>query len=244
MKGLDRPVKASWIYNTIQIVEKEKKIRKYKNKIDDLFYELSGKDGKRKVRTVISRYFLRSKNNPRAQKVANLPIIDIAKSLSYEKTKPLLLFQLFLRAEIVRVLTKMIKEIYGKNRKMNYKYLRKKIIQKLGERDISSRSLRNYLYTMESFDILNWDNERINWEKDLNISEKQLVLMLYLYSKEYINSSQIIINDINELLLYFFKTPDINKICKKYNNDYWQYSVGVKQSKIIFYDDFGVGEVL
>ncbi len=48
----------------------------------------------------------------------------------------------------------MIFDIYGFGNPINQVFLRKKVIEKFGEKDISSRSLRNLFSTLVDFGIL------------------------------------------------------------------------------------------
>lgn len=60
MIGFDRPLKPSWIYRFIQTVEIGDTLSNHKDEFNAILWELEGEEGKRKVRTVLSRYFLKS----------------------------------------------------------------------------------------------------------------------------------------------------------------------------------------
>ena len=53
MIGYDRPLKPEWIYKTLKMVEPGKKPEEYYDAYNDIAVELTGKDGRRKTRTVL-----------------------------------------------------------------------------------------------------------------------------------------------------------------------------------------------
>ena len=154
MTGFDRPLKPSWIYNFIKVVKVGDKITDHNEEFNNILWELDGVEGKRKVRTVLSRYFLKTEDNPNSLNVESTSILELCKIYPLEKIRPLLLYYLLMRSEVLRMLTKLIKEIYGDSGEINYDFLRKKTIERFGEKDISARTLRNLLHTLVNFDIL------------------------------------------------------------------------------------------
>jgi len=236
--GFDRPLKPLWIYKFIQTVEIGHKISTYKNEFDSILWELDGKEGKRKVRTVLSRYFLKSENNSRNKTIEHTPMIGICKRYPLKEIKPLLLYYLLIRSQVLRILTKMIYELYGPKEDINYLFLRKKIVEKFGDRDISARSLRNFLSTLEAFDVLKLNKNNITWNLPLDINEMNMCYMLKFYSDEYKKSPFIILEDIEEYLFMYFKMPDVLKIIKKYHGKLWEYSVRVNQRIILIDNNF------
>jgi len=238
MKGFDRPLKPRWIYEFVNIVEVGDIISDYNDRLyDDILWELDGDVGKRKVRTVLSRYFLKSQNNPRGRKVEDLDIIKYIKNFNLEEIKPIMLFNIISKSKMLREISELIYEVYGTNSKINYQFLRKKIIEKYGERDISPRSLRNFLYTLKNFDVLKKEEKIYKWDKKLKCDDLNFCYMLNLYSKEYLGSRQIVLNEIEEHLFMFFKHPDFTKIAKKYNNRLWNYTRKFNKKKLMIYRD-------
>jgi len=237
MTGFDRPLKPSWIYRFIQTVEIGDTLSNHKEEFNAILWELEGEEGKRKVRTVLSRYFLKSGKNPKSKVVEYTPIIALCKRYSLEEIKPLLLYHLLMRSNVIRLLTKMIDEIYGINNDINYLFLRKKVIERFGDRDISSRSLRNLLATLVNFDVLKKiDNNRYTGNKRIYTDEKNACYMLKLYSEEFKKSPQINLDELEDYLFLYFKMPDINRISRKYNSVLWEYSVRFGQKLILFHD--------
>ena len=134
MKGFDRPLKPLWIYQFIEEIEVGDKIYDHRAAFDSILWELDGNVGKRKVITVLSRFYLKSIANPQGRVVENVPCIEICKNYPLERIKPLLLFQLLMRSKTIRILTKMIHEIFGFGNNINQVFLRKKVIEKFGKK--------------------------------------------------------------------------------------------------------------
>lgn len=237
MKGFDRPLKPLWIYQFIQEVEIGDKIYDHRKSFDSILWELDGDVGKRKVITVLSRYFLKTARNPKGRIVENVPIIQISKKYPLKEIEPILLFHLLMRSNILRILTKMINEIYGFGNDINQVFLRKKVIEKFGEKDISSRSLRNLLSTLVDFGILEKHDKNYRWLSKFKIDELNAVNMLRLYAAEFKESPQINLDDMEEYLFLYFIKPDFGEVAKKYNGVLWNYSVRMGQKIITFHDD-------
>jgi hypothetical protein len=238
MTGFDRPLKPAWIYNFVKIVEIGDTITDHKPEFNKILWELDGEEGKRKVRTVLSRYFMKTQKNPKSKTVEYTPIIEICKTYPLEKIKPLMLFYLLSRSEVLRNLSIIIFEVYRKKKDIDYHFLRKKIIEKYGERDISSRSLRNFLTTLEYFDILIKQNHIYKWTKKLQPDEMNICYMLKFYSGEYKKSPQIFIDEIEQYIIQYFKIPDLGNICRKYNKKLWEYSQILNKKQIVFHKSY------
>ena len=54
MLGYDRPLKPEWIYKSLRMVEPGRKPEEFYDAYNDIATELTGKDGRRKTRTVCS----------------------------------------------------------------------------------------------------------------------------------------------------------------------------------------------
>lgn len=235
MRGFDRPLRPDWIYDSVKLVDIGDNISDHKDDFEKILWQLDGKEGKRKVITVLSRYFLRSPENPRSENVENVPVIPLCKSHDLEEVKPILLFYMMIRSPILIRITEMINEIYGYEKDINYTFLRKKIMDKMGERDISARSLRNFLQTLESFGVLRkGDNGQYHWIRRLSMTKEMTCIMLRFYAEEFIVSPQIMLNKINKDILLYFELPNLESLAKQYNGDLWNYNVRIKEKVIVF----------
>jgi len=224
MKGFDRPVKPEWIYKIIQELEIGDFIYKKRDRLDEFLVELDGKTGKRKVITVIGRYFLKAIDNPRGQKVEDNLIFKMIKDEDYETVIPLMLFNLLVKAPVLQKFSEQILNYYGEKKEIDSDFLRKKAYQQIGERDIARRSLRNFLSTLVDFDVLEQkDRTTFSWNEKLKVNEENAVGFIQLYSRYYLDSPQVSLLDIPDSLLFYFEMPDLQELAKKYNNEYWQY---------------------
>ena len=56
MKGFDRPLRPDWIYDFVTTVNVGDKIIDHNEEFEKILWQLDGKEGKRKVRTVLTRW--------------------------------------------------------------------------------------------------------------------------------------------------------------------------------------------
>ena len=63
MIGFDRPIRPRWIYDSLLLAEPGQKLTELNLSFEEIARELNGKEGKRKVRTVLFRCFLRDPAN-------------------------------------------------------------------------------------------------------------------------------------------------------------------------------------
>ena len=63
MIAFDRPLRPRWIYETLQLAEPGQRLTELNLPFEGIATELTGKEGKRKVRTVLFRCFLRDEEN-------------------------------------------------------------------------------------------------------------------------------------------------------------------------------------
>ena len=224
MKGFDRPLKPEWIYQIINLLEIGDIIYKKRDVLNEVLVELDGKTGKRKVITVVGRYFLKEVDNPNGKKVEDNLIFNLVKNNSYDEAKPLMLFNLLVKAPILQYFSYQLYNFYGTKEKVDSDFLRDKAYQKIGERDIARRSLRNFLRTLADFDILEIkDRTTFMWKERIKIDEECLINFFKLYSKYYLNSPQISLYELPEYLFFYFDTPDVLQVASKYNNTHWKY---------------------
>ena len=95
MIGLDRPLRPSWIYETLKMIEVGEKPSIYNEPFEDIAKELVGKEGKRKVRTIIFRSFIYSLQEGRGQIQSNI-FIEWSKNKSLEELKLLFFWKILM----------------------------------------------------------------------------------------------------------------------------------------------------
>ncbi|ADL12896.1 hypothetical protein [Acetohalobium arabaticum] len=236
MKGFDRPLKPEWVYEMIQRLEVGDKLSEHKEELDEVLKELTGKTGKRKVRTVIGRYFLKDLDKPRQRSVQDSLIFRLIKEQQLDEVKPVMLFNLLVKAPILQYFSEQLFNLYERQQEINAAFLRKKAYQRIGERDIARRSLRNFLSTLTDFGILQQQDRKIFiWNKRLIVNEENFINFLKLYSKFYLKSPQISLNDLPEYLLFYFDLPNVREIAQKYNNVHWDYTRRLQAAIVTLY---------
>jgi len=140
----------------------------------------------------------------------------------------------------------MIEEIYGSKGEINYLFLREKVIERFGERDISFRSLRNVLATLAHYGVLKKTGpDNYKWKRKLKVSDMNVCFMLKLYADEFKKSPQVNLTSLEPYLFLYFEIPDVNEIGQKYNNRLWEYKVRFGEKLIQFHEgyDWDIGQV-
>jgi len=101
MIGFDRPLKPRWIFECLLLANPGQRLTELNGPFEQIARELTGREGKRKVRTVLFRCFLRDEQN-KTRTRANL----IMKYLSLEHglvfMTPVYLFYLVARTEVLK----------------------------------------------------------------------------------------------------------------------------------------------
>ena len=153
MIGLDRPLRPSWIYETLKMIEVGTKPSIYNEPFEDIAKELVGKEGKRKVRTVIFRSFIFSLQEGRGQIQSNI-FIDWSKKKSLKELTPLFFLKILIDYEVTRFIIKKIDICVDSSNRLSVVLLSKKLVQEYGDRDVVKRSLRSFLATFNHFGFL------------------------------------------------------------------------------------------
>lgn len=237
MIGFDRPLKPIWIYKFLRIVKVGDKISDHSEEFNKFVWQLEGTDGKRKVRTVLSRFFLKKENNSKGHFVEETDILKICKEYPLEEIKSFLFFYLFIRSYFLRNILRLIFDLYGSG-EINYNFLRKKTIEKHGNREIATRTIRNLLSTLEDFDVLRKKNKNYHLNHKLMVSDMNACYMIKFYGEEYSKTSLINLDEIERYMFMYFDMPDIKSIARKYNGILWEYSIRFDKGFLLFDDHF------
>jgi hypothetical protein len=130
MIGYDRPLKPEWIFKTLQMVEPGKKPEEYYDAYNQIAVELTGKDGRRKTRTVLFRTFIYSFQE-KTSVIENNILISLCKQKDYEYMKPILLAMFILDYEILKYFTQMYFKIFDPSQSVSSTALTKKMTESL-----------------------------------------------------------------------------------------------------------------
>ena len=153
MIGIDRPIRPEWIYETLRIIEPGNKPSAYNEPFEIIAKELVGKEGKRKVRTIVFRSFIYSLQNEK-NTIKKNEFIEWAKKDSLDHLKPLFLMKILMDYEIARFVVQKMSISIDNSNNLSVNLLSKHMIKEFGDRDVVKRSLRSFLATLVHFGIL------------------------------------------------------------------------------------------
>ena len=233
MIGLDRPLRPAWIYETLKMVEVGEKPSIYNKPFEDIAKELVGKEGKRKVRTVIFRTFIYSFQKKRGQIQDNM-FLKWAGTKSLNYLKPLFLWQILMGYDIARFITQKIALCVDHSGHLSTPLLSKKLVQEYGDRDVVKRSLRSFMATLIHFGYLSQeDKNNYTLLPQEAVSAEQVKDFLMLYSVASLKSEVIDIKNIPTELFYFFKDVDLTSVAHEFNGKNWEYVREVERDVLI-----------
>lgn len=205
------------------MIEVGEKPSVYNKPFEDIAKELVGKEGKRKVRTVIFRTFIYSLQEGRGKIESNL-FLKWIESKSSKYLKPLFLWKILMDYEISRFITQKIALCVDHSGHISTPLLSKKLVQKYGDRDVVRRSLRSFMATLVHFGCLSQENKNdytLLPQHTVNI--EQLRDFLLLYSAASLKSEVIDVQNIPTELFFFFQDIDLTTVAHEFNGKYWEY---------------------
>jgi len=221
--GFDRPVKPEWIYETLKMVKVGEKASAYNEPFEEIAKELIGKEGKRKVRTVIFRSFIYSMQNNK-KTIKDNYFIRWVKESPLDVIKPLLLMKLLMDYEICRFIIRKISLSVQADGAFSTDILRQKMVREYGDRDVVKRSLRSLIATLHNFKfIIKVDTKNYRITEKYPLDKKQIMQFLMLYGKSYIGSQIIDIEGIEPEFPLFFDFDLMNDSLNEYNSSMWNY---------------------
>jgi len=231
--GLDRPLRPSWIYETLKIIEVGKKPSIYNEPFEDIAKELVGKEGKRKVRTVIFRSFIYSFQKKRSSIQSNI-FIDWSKDKSIEELKPLFFWKILMDYEIARFIITKINICVDSSNNLSVALLSRKLVQEYGDRDVVKRSVRSFLATLEHFGfIIQIDKKNYILSDKATLSHEQLREFLILYAESFLRSKVVDLKNIDPEFFFFFNPVDLRDVAKEYNGIDWEYIRGANRNQLM-----------
>ena len=236
MIGFDRPLRPHWIYESLILAEPGQKLTELNIPFENIARELTGKEGKRKARTVLFRCFLRSESNTtRARE--SLFMKELSEDHDLEFMKPIFLFYLIGKTDTLARISKHIFRLYDIGDEINLQFLKNKMIDEFGERDVVSRATGSFIQTLEYFDIIQKTGTNVVLKKRISLDEHQLRLILSLYAQEILQSPQVSLNHLPEYLFNYFDMPNVKMVAQKFNGQYWDYQHRVNDDYLMVYDE-------
>ena len=234
MIGFDRPLHPRWIYETLLLAQPGQRLSELNKPFEDIARELTGKEGKRKVRTVLFRYFLRDQNN--STRVRDKLILkDLTLQYDYEFMVPIYLFYLIGKTDTLLRISRHLFRLYDFGSEINVSFLKEKMTNLYGERDVVARSTRAFMKTLAYFGVVENSDEKWILKNKLALNEEQLRIMIQLYAWEIIYAPQVSIDDLPVAIFNYFSFPDIFGVVRKYSGKYWDYQQRVGANVVSIY---------
>lgn len=234
MIGFDRPLRPHWIYESLLLAKPGQKLSELKVPFESIACELTGNEGKRKARTVLFRCFLRAENNKtRVRK--ELVLKNLSLEYDFEFMMPIYLFYLIGKTETLIRISEHIFRLYDYGNEFNIQFLKKKMIDEFGERDVVGRSARSFVQTLEYFGIAEKNGNNVILKKRLSLNDEQLRVILELYSREILQSPQISFNHLPKSIFNYFEFSNLKDIAQKYNGKFWDYQHRINEDFLMLY---------
>lgn len=232
MMGYDRPLKPEWIYKTLKNIEVGSKPEAFYDKYNEIAVELTGKDGKRKTRTVLFRTFIYDFQEKKS-KVENNILIELSKKHDFEYMKPIYLAMFIMDYEILRYFTQTYFKIFDASQEVSSTALTKKMTENYGDTEIVKRSTRAFLKTLSNFGILEVkDKNTYEQNNKTTISAEQVADILQLYAVVN-NTKQINIKNFDKSVLAYYKAPELSEVANKFHSERWEYIKGVDRELLM-----------
>jgi len=232
MIGYDRPLKPEWIYKTLRQIEPGRKPEECYEAYNDIAVELTGKDGRRKTRTVLYRTFIYSFQE-KANIIEDNILISLCKKNDFEYMKPILLSMFILDYEILKYFTQMFYKIFDPSQEVSSNALTKKMTEVYGDSEIVKRSTRSFLKTLSDFGIIEPKSTTTYSQlHKLTISPEQIADILQLYAIVN-NTKQVDLKNIDKSIFAYYNTPDLTKVANHFLTTKWEYIKGIDRELLM-----------
>jgi hypothetical protein len=222
--GLDRPVRPEWIYELLRMVKIGTMPAQYYLPFETIAAQLTGKEAKRKVRTIIFRSFIYSfqKNN---KHISTNPLIELAQTRKAEFMRPVFLAKLIFDYQICQQIIPKFQLFKNKNQEVSLKLITKKMVSEYGDRDVVKRSVRSTISTLAHFKAITIaDSTTIIQNAPAIISPEQWNIILKLYARFYLDSHVIDLDAINEDLFFFLAMDNnFHDAVRTFHGKDWEY---------------------
>lgn len=232
MMGYDRPLKPEWIYKTLKSIEVGSKPQEFYDAYNEIAIELTGKDGRRKTRTVLFRTFIYSFQENTAR-IENNILIELSKKHDFEYMKPIYMAMFILDYEILKYFTQMFYKIFDASQEVSSIALTKKMKETYGDTEIVKRSTRAFLKSLTDFGIL--EAKTKNTYEQINkydLSAEQIADIFQLFAVVN-NTKQINLRDFDKTVFAYYNIPDLTEVANKYHTEKWEYIRGIDRELLM-----------
>jgi len=238
MIGFDRPLKPRWIYEALQLWRPNTRLKEFYSDFNQIAHELSGREGKRKVRTVLFRYFFDFEGHAPNQITTQKSFLAlVSRQGSLDELKPVYLIVLLDRSETTRKILDNILRLFPFGKSISTEQLIDKTVKLHGERDVVKRSTRSFLMTLVHFGILRRNGNDYEWVNKLACSPKGMAYALISYCSDE-RRVEIELREIRQEMRFRLLDQSCLEDCaKKYNGTLWSFIRRPGTAKIMLNQD-------
>lgn len=238
MIGFDRPLKPEWIHESLLLWRANTPLKDFYASFNQVVYELNGREGKRKVRTVLFRYFFDFKGHASNQMTAQESLLSlVAQNSTLSELKPAYLVILLDRSTVLQEILINLMRLFPFGKPIITKQLIDHMVKLYGERDVVERSTRSFLMTLVHFDILKKNAKNYYWKEKLDCSLKGLAYTLLFYGMDN-GLVEIDLRELNQNSRFsLVKLDNLDDCVKKYNAVLWSYIRRPLTAKIMLHQD-------
>lgn len=203
---------------------------------NQIVYELSGREGKRKVRTVLFRNFFDFKGHGPNQVTTQKSLLaSTSRQSSLDELKPVYLIILLDRSKTLQKILENLVRLFPFGKTILTEQLIDKTVKTHGERDVVKRSTRSFLMTLVHFGILKKQAKNYEWMSRLTCSCRGMAYTLVFFC---LDNGRIEI-DLKEIRQDVrFRLLDLRYLedsVKRYNGLLWSYIRRPSTAKIALY---------
>ena len=232
MIGYDRPLKPEWIYKTLRLVEPGKKPEDFYDAYDNIAIELTGKDGRRKTRTVLFRTFIYSFQENKSLIAENI-LIQLSKEKDFNYMKPIYLAMFIMDYEILKYFTQTYFKIFDSSQEISSTVLTKKMTETYGDSEIVKRSTRSFLKTLSDFGIIIPKSKNVFEQiSKVSLLEEQVADILKLYAIV-THTKQLNIGAMDKTIFAYYQIPNLSSIANQYHSSKWEYIKGIDRELLM-----------
>ena len=225
MLGYDRPLKPEWIYKSLKLVEPGKKPTEYYDAYNNIAVELTGKDGRRKTRTVLFRTFIFSFQETQSVIENNL-LIDLSKQHDFEYMKPIYMAKFMLDYEVLAQFTNVFFQIFDPSQAISTKAITAKMVEKFGDMEIVKRSTRSFIKTLTDFNLIEKESQdKFHQLPKKIITDEQIKDIIQLFSICQ-HTKQVNLRTLDIPIFSWYKADNLSKSVQKFHPEHWEYVVG------------------
>ncbi len=225
MLGYDRPLKPEWIYKTLNLVEPGKNPTEYYDAYNDIAVELTGKDGRRKTRTVLFRTFIYSFQEKQTV-IENNILIGLSRQYDMEYMKPIYMAKFMLDYEVLAHFTKVFFQIFDPSQTISTKAITAKMVEKFGDLEIVKRSTRAFIKTLTDFNLIEKVTQDTFHQLPKQVlTDEQIKDIINLFSVCQ-HTKQINLLTLDIPIFAWYKTENLSKTVQKFHPSQWEYVMG------------------